>query len=97
MASSINSSLTSFAPASTIRIASFVPLTVKSILLLSISATVGLIINLPSTYPTLTAPVGPSNGMSLTVNAIELPSIASGSGGISTSTDKGVAIIDTSL
>ena len=51
----------------------------------------------PSTIPTTTLPVGPANGISEILIAIELPSIAKGSGEISGSTDKAVAITITSL
>ena len=51
-ASSISSSLTSAAPASTMLIASFVPATAKLISDFAFSSTVGLITNLPSTLPT---------------------------------------------
>ena len=62
-ASSISSSDTSFAPASTILIAYLVPATVKSISDTSSSLGVGFIINLPSILPTLTPAIGPSKGI----------------------------------
>ncbi len=86
-----------FAPASTIKIASAVPETVKSNKLCSLSVRLGLIINLSSIKPTTTLPVGPEKGMSLIDSAMLLPSIASGSGITSGSTDSAVATIETSL
>ena len=87
-ASSISSSLTSLAPASTILIASFVPATVRSISDSSNSLTVGLIINLPFILPTLTPAIGPSKGTLLIDVARDDPSIAVSSGELSGSTDK---------
>ena len=44
------------------------------------SAYEGLATKLPSTLPTLTAPIGPSNGASVSINDAEAPSIARVSG-----------------
>ena len=62
-ASNITSSGTCLALDSTILIASLVPATVNSSSLTSNSSGVGLIINLPSTRPTLTPAIGPLNGI----------------------------------
>jgi len=59
------------APHSTIEIASLVPATRRSRSELSIWSNVGLTINLPSMRPILTAPTGPSHGISEIVNAAE--------------------------
>ena len=92
-----SSSLKISAPASTIIIASFVPDTVILSLDFSLCAIVGFIIYSPSTYPTLTDPVGPLKGISEIVSAIEEPIIASISGWLSCSTDNAVAITWTSF
>ena len=97
IASSISCSLTCFAPASTMRIASFVPETVRCILDFSLSSSVGLMIYLPSTIATRQEPVGPWKGMSEMLSAIDEPSIAIGSGATSGSTESAVAITVTSL
>ena len=47
--------------------------------------------------PTTTEPVGPAHGISEMLSAMELPSIASGSGAISGSTERAVATTVTSL
>ena len=78
-------------------IASFVPERFKARVDFSLSETVGFITYLPSTMPTTTAPVGPWKGMSEMERAIELPSIAKGSGAMSGSTDNAVATTVTSL
>ena len=54
-------------------------------------------IYLSSTMPTKTEPVGPCQGISEIDKAIELPSIASGSGIMFVSTERAVAITVTSL
>ena len=96
-ASNIKSSLTSFAPASTMLIASLVPATVRSIVDSSNCFGVGLIINSPFTHPTFTPAIGPSNGISLIdVQRLE-PNIAVNSGELSVSTDKTVFTICTSF
>ena len=82
-ASNISSSLTSFAPASTMLIASFVPATVRSISLSSTCSVVGLITNSPFTLPTLTAATGPSNGISEIDVAKDEPNSAAISGELS--------------
>ena len=63
-ASSIFSSLNSFAAASIMTILSSRPVTTKSSLLSSNSLNVGLRTNLSSTNPMRTQPMGPSNGIS---------------------------------
>ena len=95
--SSISFSEMMFAPASTIMIASFVPARLRWSLLFSRSAGVGLMIYLPSTYPTTTDAVGPAKGMSEMLSAIELPSMPNTSGGISLSTESAVATTATSF
>ena len=97
IASRICSSGTSLAPASTIKTASSVPETVRWRSLFSLSSWLGLIINLPSTSPTKTEPVGPRKGMSEMERAKEEPSIASGSGLTSGSMESAVATTTTSL
>ena len=57
-------------------IASLVPATVKSISLLLACSGVGLMIYSPSTLPTLTPAIGPSNGISDNINAKLEPNIA---------------------
>ena len=96
IASSIVSSGTSFAPASTISTASSVPETVRLIRDFSLSSAFGLMMKLPSTRPTCTEPVGPINGISDIESAKLEPSIASGSGATSGSTESAVAITQTS-
>ena len=63
----------------------------------SLSASVGLITNLPSTRPTETPLMGPSQGISEIEIAIETPSIAAISGWQSGSTDITVATTPTSF
>ncbi len=53
--------------------------------------------NLPSISPTFTAPVGPSNGMSDIVNAMDEPNIPAISGEQSWSTDNTVTVTVTSF
>src|SRR6266446_1937591 len=65
------SSVTSCAPASIIMIESRVPATTRSSLLSSICWIVGLSVSSPSTVPTRTQPIGPSNGASESVSAAE--------------------------
>ena len=96
-ASSIISSLTSLASASTILIASLVPATSKLINDLSNCSGVPLTINSPSTNPTLTPAIGPLNGISETHNAKDAPNIAAISGDASWSTDKTVLTLCTSF
>ena len=76
IASNITSSGTSFAPASTMLTASFVPATVKSISDASNSSTVGFNTNSPSIRPTITPAIGPSNGISEIDNDNDDPIIA---------------------
>ena len=80
IASSMSLSETSFAPASTIMIASLVPATVKSMSDFILCSYVGLMISSPSTLPTFTDPVGPSQGMSDVARATDEPIIAATSG-----------------
>ena len=93
----MSSSEISLAPASTIMIASLVPERFSASVLFSFSASVGLMTYSPSTIPTTTLPVGPAKGMSEMDSAMEEPSIASGSGAISGSTESAVATTLTSL
>ena len=97
IASSITSSVTSSAPASTIMIASLVPATVRLMSDCSLCSSVGLMMNLPSTLPTLTAAIGPSHGMSDVAIATDAPTIAMISVSQSRSTDITVATTTTSL
>ena len=97
IASSISASLTSWAPASTIIMAVFVPARDKFILELFLCSSFGLIIYFPSMYPTSTEPVGPSKGISEIERAIEEPIIATISGEWSWSTLKTVATMCTSF
>ena len=78
-------------------IASFVPATVRSISDFSLCSTVGLIINSPSTLPTLTAATGPLKGILLIQVASEDPNNAVSSGELSWSTDNTVLTICTSF
>ena len=57
-------------------IAVCVPATVKLISETSSCSGVGLMINSPLTLPTTTPAIGPSNGISEIINAIDEPSIA---------------------
>ena len=75
-ASSISASVISFAPASTIRIASSVPATIRSSSDSGMSASSGLTTNLPSSLPIRTAPTCVGNGMSDRASAAEAPFIA---------------------
>ena len=97
IASRMVSSGTSFAPASTIMIASFVPDTTRCILLCSLCASDGLTTNCPSTMPISTDPVGPSQGISDIASATDEPIIAAISDGASLSTHITVATTCTSL
>ena len=83
IASSIASSGTSFAPASTMRTASSVPAITTSSVEAVRCSVVGLTTNWPSIWPTRTAPTGPSNGMPDRQSAAEAPFIASTSGSFS--------------
>ena len=97
IASSMSLSETSFAPASTIMIASLVPATVKSISDFILCSYVGLMISSPSTLPTFTDPVGPSQGMSDVARATDEPIIAATSGEQSWSTLIATATTETSF
>ncbi len=96
-ASSISSSLTSAAPDSTMLMASLVPATERWMSDFSLSSVFGLMMNLPSTRPTWTPAIGPSNGMLLIDKASDEPSIADISGVLSKSTLKTVLTTWTSL
>ena len=87
----------SLAPASIIATRSEVEATVTAISLLALSASVGLITNLPSTRPTETPLMGPSQGISEIEIAIDTPIIAVISGRQSWSTDITVATTPTSF
>ena len=65
------SSVTSWAPASIIMIESRVPATIRSSVLSSICWIVGLRVSSPSTVPTRTQPIGPSNGAFEMVSAAD--------------------------
>ena len=97
IASSISLSSSSFAPASTMLIAPFLPATVRSKSDFFLSSSFGFTTSFPSTFPTMQAPTGPSNGMSEIPRAIEAPIVVSGSGRWSWSIDRTVAMICTSL
>ena len=75
-ASRISASGTSLAPASTIRTASSVPDTTRSMSAVSSASSVGLTTKLPSTLPTRTAPTGIGKGMLETISAAEAPFMA---------------------
>ena len=83
IASSMVSSGTSLAPASTMSTASSVPAITSSSVDTVCSAVVGLTTNRPSTCPTRTAPTGPSNGMPDRQSAADAPFIARTSGSFS--------------
>ncbi len=89
-ASSISASVISFAPASTIRIASSVPATTRSRSAVSCCSSVGLTTKLPSTLPMRTAPTGVGNGMLETIRAADAPFIARMSYGWSWSIESGI-------
>ena len=97
IAFNIVSSDTSWAPASTIIIASFVPDTTKCISLFSLCSALGFTTNSPSTKPIQTDPVGPLKGMSDIDNATDEPIIATISGVQSWSTERTVATTWTSF
>ncbi len=78
-------------------IASFVPATVKLRSDFSLSSTAGLITSFPSTLPTITPAIGPSNGILLIPKAREDPNIAVISGVESKSQAKTVFITCTSF
>ncbi len=97
IASSMSASLTSLAPASTIRMASLVPATTTDISEAFCSSIPGLMTNLPSTLPTLTPPIGPWKGVGETDSAIDAPFMATSDGSTPGSTDSTVATICTSF
>ena len=76
-ASRISASGISLAPASTIRIASSVPATIRSRSVASTrSSSLGLTTKLPSILPIRTAPTGTGTGISDTISAALAPFIA---------------------
>ena len=90
-ASRISASGISLAPASTIRMASSVPATIRSRSVFSSrSSSSGLTTKLPSILPIRTAPTGVGNGMSDTISAAEAPFIARMSYGFTWSTESGI-------
>ena len=77
-ASRISASGISLAPASTMRIASSVPATMRSRSEASVrSSSHGLMTNFPSILPIRTAPTGVANGMSEIMSAADAPFMAS--------------------
>ena len=89
-ASNISFSLNSWAPASTIQIASSVPATVSDKLLASTCSAVGLITNSLPTLPTITPDTGPSKGILEMPRQRLVPNKAAISGELSGSTDNTV-------
>ena len=77
--------------------ASFVPESPRLKRLFARCALSGLMTYSPSTSPTCTEPVGPAQGISEILKAMELPIIAKGSGGMLGSTESAVAMTTTSL
>ena len=75
-ASRISASGTSLAPHSTIRTASSVPATTRSMSAVRSCSSVGLTTKLPSTLPMRTAPTGVGYGMSEIISAADAPFIA---------------------
>ncbi len=97
-ASRISASGISLAPASTIRIASSVPATIRSSsegfsASSSRSGSDGLTTKLPSILPIRTAPTGVGSGMSEIISAAEAPFIARMSYGCTWSIESGIATI----
>ena len=91
-ASRISASVTSLAPASTIRMASSVPATIRSSSPSSSDSSSGLTTNAPSSsLPMRTAPTGIGNGMSEIISAALAPFMARMSYGFTWSTDIGIA------
>ena len=80
----------SFAPASTIMIASRVPATIRSSSESASSVCVGLMTNWPSIRPTRTDAIGPRNGISLIVSAADAASVPTTSGLFSWSVERTV-------
>jgi hypothetical protein len=93
IASAMTASGRSFAPASTIMIASRVPATTRSSSDSSTWLKVGLITNSPSMRPTRTAATGPANGISLIVSAADAASVPMTSGSFSWSVERTVITI----
>ena len=91
-ASRITASDTSFAPASTIRMASSLPATIRSSGLSRNASSLGLTTKPPSSsWEIRTAPTGIGNGMSEIIRAALVPFIARMSYGYAWSTDIGIA------
>jgi hypothetical protein len=96
-ASRISASGISLAPASTIRMASSVPATIRSrserpsAPSASRDSSSGLTTKLPSILPMRTAPTGVGSGMSEIISAVEAPFIARMSYGWTWSIDSGIA------
>ena len=89
-ASRISASETMFAPASTIRMASSVPATMRSRSQLSSrSCSLGLTTKLPSILPIRIAPTGLGSGTGESISAADAPFIARMSNGWSWSTESG--------
>ncbi len=93
----ISSSETSFAPASIMAMRSVVEATVTAISLTLRCSASGLMINFPSISPTDTPDMGPLQGISEMVRAMEVPTIAAISGEQSWSTDITVQTMATSF
>ncbi len=93
----ISSSETSFAPASIMAIRWDVEATVTAISLTLRCSAFGFITNSPSISPTDTPEIGPLQGISEIVRAMEVPTIAAISGEQSWSTDITVHTIATSF
>ena len=96
-ASSIVSSSTSVAPASTIEMASAVPATTRSSSDSSASCSVGLMMNSSPIRPMRTAPTGPWKGISESIRAVEAPFSARMSNAFTWSTERMVATTWVSL
>ena len=75
-ASRISASGISLAPASTIRMASSVPATIRSRSMPTRSASSGLTTKLPSILPMRTAPTGVGSGTGESISAVDAPFIA---------------------
>ena len=89
----MSSSLASFAPPSTMTSALRLPATTTSRSLSSTMSGDGLMTSSPSTRATRTAAMGPRNGISEIVNAVDAPTKPGMSGEMSPSTESTVAMI----
>ena len=92
-----SSSETSWAPASTIVIASGVPQTIRSSVDSFRSGSVGLTASLPSMRPMRTAPTGPRNGIGESMSAADEPLMARMSCGCTWSAENVVTMTWTSF